>query len=84
MISSRRGNRAHRNAVATLLSRRQNRKMWLANFQVRHAPPITQCPGRGENDDWQTQNRYMQIEGFAELADKTADLKPLQITPKAA
>ena len=37
-----------------------------------------------QNDDWQTQNRYMQIEGFAELADKIADLKPLQITPKAA
>ena len=37
-----------------------------------------------QNDDWQTQNRYMQIEGFAEHADKTADLKPLQITPKAA
>ena len=37
-----------------------------------------------QNDDWQTQNRYMQIEGFAEQADKTADLKPLQITPKAA
>ena len=36
------------------------------------------------NDDWQTQNRYMQIERFAEPADKTADLKPLQITPKAA
>jgi transposase-like protein len=26
-----------------------------------------------QNDDWQTQNRYMQIEGFAEPADKTAD-----------
>ena len=37
-----------------------------------------------QNDDWQTQNRYMQIEGFAEPADKTADLKPLQITPRAA
>jgi putative transposase len=37
----------------------------------------------GQNDDWQTQNRYMQIEGFAEPADKAADLKPLQITPKA-
>ena len=37
-----------------------------------------------QNDDWQTQNRYMQIEGFAEPADKPADLKPLQITPKAA
>ena len=31
-----------------------------------------------------TQNRYMQIEGFAEPADQPADLKPLQITPKAA
>ena len=37
-----------------------------------------------QNDDWQTQNRYMQIEGFTEPVDKTADLKPLQITPKAA
>ena len=36
------------------------------------------------NDDWQTQNRYMQIEGFAEPADKPADLKPLPITPRAA
>ena len=36
-----------------------------------------------QNDDWQTQNCYMQIEGFAEPADKPADLKPLQITPKA-
>jgi hypothetical protein len=33
---------------------------------------------------WRTQNRYMQIEGFAEPADKIADLKPLQIAPKAA
>jgi hypothetical protein len=30
--------------------------------------------------NWQTLNRYMQIEGFAEPADKTVDLKPLQIT----
>ena len=37
-----------------------------------------------QNDDWQTQNRYMQIEGFARAADQAADLKPLQITPKAA
>ena len=36
------------------------------------------------NDDWQTQNCYMQIEGFAEPAGKTADLRPLQITPRAA
>lgn len=25
------------------------------------------------NSDWQTQNRYMQIDGFAEPADKTVD-----------
>ena len=37
-----------------------------------------------QNDELQTQNRYMQIEGFAEPADKIADLKPLQIAPKAA
>ena len=38
-----------------------------------------------QNDDCrQTQNRYMQIEGLAEPAEKTADLKPLQITPRAA
>ncbi len=37
-----------------------------------------------QNDEWRTQNRYMQIEGFAEPPDKIADLKPLQITPKAA
>ena len=36
------------------------------------------------NDDWHTQNRYMQIEGLAEPADKPADLKPLHITPKSA
>jgi putative transposase len=36
------------------------------------------------NDDWQTQNRYMQIESFAEPADKPGDLKPLQIAPRAA
>ena len=33
---------------------------------------------------WRTQNGYMQIEGFAEPADKTADLKPLQIAPNTA
>jgi hypothetical protein len=37
-----------------------------------------------QNDDWQAQNRYMQMEGLAEPADKTADLKPLHITPEAA
>jgi hypothetical protein len=31
-----------------------------------------------------TQNRYMQIGGFAEPVDKTPDLEPLLITPKAA
>ena len=35
-----------------------------------------------QNDDWQTQNRYMQIEGFAEPADKTADLNPCRLHPR--
>jgi hypothetical protein len=33
---------------------------------------------------WQTQNRYMQIEGFAEPAAPAIEQTPLQITPKAA
>jgi hypothetical protein len=33
---------------------------------------------------WQTQNRYMQIEGFAEPTAPVIDQAPLQITPKAA
>ena len=61
-----------------------------ADNRRRHLPergPIVRLVGfvlMEQNDDWQTQNRYMQIEGFAEPANKTADLKPLQITPKAA
>ncbi len=37
-----------------------------------------------QNDEWQTQNRYMQIEGMAEMANPVIEAQPLQITPKAA
>jgi putative transposase len=37
-----------------------------------------------QNDEWQTQNRYMQIEGFAEAQPAAIERTPLQITPKAA
>ena len=37
-----------------------------------------------QNDEWQTQNRYMQIEGMTEMANPVIEAQPLQITPKAA
>ncbi len=37
-----------------------------------------------QNDEWQTQNRYMQVEGMAEMATPLIELQPPQITPKAA
>ena len=38
-----------------------------------------------QNDEWQLQHRYMQIEGMAALATPTIEeVQPLQITPKAA
>ena len=37
-----------------------------------------------QNDEWQLQHRYMQIEGMAELATPLIEEAPLQITPKAA
>jgi putative transposase len=37
-----------------------------------------------QNDEWQTQNRYMQIEGMAEMNAQAIEAQPLQITPKAA
>ena len=38
-----------------------------------------------QNDEWQLQHRYMQIEGMAALTTpQTEEAKPLQITPKAA
>ncbi len=38
-----------------------------------------------QNDEWQLQHRYMQIEGMAELtAPQIEENPPLQITPKAA
>ncbi len=37
-----------------------------------------------QNDEWQTQNRYMQIEGMTEMASSAIEVQSLQITPKAA
>jgi len=38
-----------------------------------------------QNDEFQLQNRYMQIEGMVALATpKIEEVTPLQITPKAA
>lgn len=37
-----------------------------------------------QNDEWQTQNRYMQVEGMVEMATPIIELQPPQITPKAA
>ena len=38
-----------------------------------------------QNDEYQLQHRYMQIEGMAALATPTIEeVQPLQITPKAA
>ena len=37
-----------------------------------------------QNDEWLTQNRYMQIEGMTEMASSAIEAQPLQITPKAA
>jgi len=34
-----------------------------------------------QNDEWLTQNRYMQIEGMTEMASSAIDAQPLQITP---
>ena len=37
-----------------------------------------------QNDEWQTQNRYLQIEGFADPQPAAIERTLLQITPKAA
>jgi putative transposase len=37
-----------------------------------------------QNDEWQTDRRYMQLEGMAELLAPTAELEPAQLPPKAA
>ena len=38
-----------------------------------------------QNDEWQIQHRYMQIEGMTALATpQIEEAQPLQITPKAA
>ena len=35
-----------------------------------------------QNDEWQTQNRYMQIEGMVEMTTPTIEAQPLQIHPR--
>jgi hypothetical protein len=37
-----------------------------------------------QNDEYQLQHRYMQIEGMAALTPIIEEVQPLQITPKAA
>ena len=37
-----------------------------------------------QNDEWQLQHRYMQVEAMAELTPSAADALPAQIPPKAA
>jgi transposase-like protein len=37
-----------------------------------------------QNDEWQLQHRYMQIEGMAELTPPTLDAEPVRLPPKAA
>jgi putative transposase len=37
-----------------------------------------------QNDEWQTDRRYMQLEGMAELTPPAAEAEPAQIPPQAA
>ena len=37
-----------------------------------------------QNDEWQLQHRYMQVEAMTELAPPAADSEPDQIPPQAA
>ena len=37
-----------------------------------------------QNDDWQLQHRYMQLEAMAELLQPTTQDHPLRLPPKAA
>ena len=37
-----------------------------------------------QNDEWQLQNRYMQLEPMTELAPPANDAEPQQIPPQAA
>jgi transposase-like protein len=37
-----------------------------------------------QNDEWQLQHRYMQVEAMAELASPAAEPEPAQIPPQAA
>jgi putative transposase len=37
-----------------------------------------------QNDEWQLQHRYMQLEAMAELLQPSTDDDPLRLPPKAA
>ena len=37
-----------------------------------------------QNDEWQLQHRYMQVEAMAELTAPVAEAEPAQIPPQAA
>jgi putative transposase len=37
-----------------------------------------------QNDEWQLQHRYMQLEAMAELTPPANDTEPVQLPPKAA
>jgi putative transposase len=37
-----------------------------------------------QNDEWQLQHRYMQLEAMAELIPPAVDAEPLQLPPQAA
>ena len=37
-----------------------------------------------QNDEWQLQSRYMQVEAMAELNTQTNEAQPAQIPPRAA
>ena len=37
-----------------------------------------------QNDEWQVQHRYMQVEAMAELTASSAEPDPAQIPPQAA
>jgi putative transposase len=37
-----------------------------------------------QNDEWQTQNRYMQVEAMAEISSPTENTQTFNLPPKAA
>jgi hypothetical protein len=61
---------------------------WLRAFHSPNEDSIIRLVGAvllEQNDEYQLQHRYMQIEGMAALATPMiAEVPPLQITPRAA